>query len=167
MGAIALSRYVSFPDAGPSRPQPRALGPASGTLQGRNPREGGHPIVPQVLWGLWTLGRGRRGWATSSRGRAMTAVAAGGRPRRSRGTFRTPAAGECGWGRRAGVRKPSHKASNRCAAQFLQQHPQTDEGTVPTTKPPQSDCRSGAIRRSLRRRGLGAIMFRYGCRFSS
>jgi hypothetical protein len=42
-------------DAGPSQTQPRAPGPASGSLQGRNPRNGWAPRVPRSSMGIWAL----------------------------------------------------------------------------------------------------------------
>ena len=72
--------------------------------------------------GLWALAGS--GTATPSLDVPPTSSASASRsnPRRARrtvvapplaissiGAFRTPAVGACGWGRRAGVRKPSHK----------------------------------------------------------
>jgi hypothetical protein len=53
LGSLPLVCRVS--DAGPSQTQPRAPGPASGSLQGRNPRNGWAPRVPRSSMGIWAL----------------------------------------------------------------------------------------------------------------
>ena len=52
-GLLPLLCRVS--DAGPSQTQPRAPGPASGSLQGRNPRNGWAPRMLRSSMGIWAL----------------------------------------------------------------------------------------------------------------